>query len=87
MLIRKNFRQLFFAQDSPLKAIGEVAVKDEESKKATGHFVPLRVLRGYNLCLRRPGGSFEKPHCVGEHLQCKDGVQRFKRHIVSMDIP
>jgi hypothetical protein len=25
------------------------------------------------------GGSFEKPHCVGEHLQCNDGVQYFER--------
>jgi hypothetical protein len=37
------------------------------------------------------GGFFEKPHCVAhsvtEHLQCQDGVRRFKRHIVSMDIP
>jgi hypothetical protein len=24
---------------------------------------------------------------VGEHLQCQDGVQRFKRRIVSMGIP
>jgi hypothetical protein len=25
-------------------------------------------------CLRRPGGFFEKPHCVGGHLQSNDGV-------------
>jgi hypothetical protein len=38
--------------------------------------------------IRRPGGLFSrKPHCVGEHLQCKDGVRRFKRRIVSMGIP
>jgi hypothetical protein len=26
------------------------------------------------------------PHCVGEHLQCKDGVLCFERYIASMDI-
>jgi len=32
------------------------------------------------------GGFFEKPHCVGGHLQGKDGVRCFAPYVASMDI-
>jgi hypothetical protein len=39
-----------------------------------------------NVASDDQGGFFEKPHCVGGHLQGKDGVQCFVRCVASMGI-